>query len=141
RTADGHEADSIVVRVAELSPQRVAVSDRDWIESGDVAGELVVVLHPLPDQREPVPELVRHDVVWVADEQCEVTNPGVAGDLLDHLRVVVRRQRSLCRTSFRHRLPTTVRMARLVAVVSARAPNPTPARVALALSYLAVCGR
>jgi len=38
-------------------------------------------------------------------------------------------------------LPTTVRMARLVAVVSARAPNPTPARVALALSYLAVCGR
>jgi predicted metal-binding membrane protein len=35
-------------------------------------------------------------------------------------------------------LPTTVRMARLVAVVSARAPNPAPARVALALSYLAV---
>src|SRR5215472_18621983 len=35
-------------------------------------------------------------------------------------------------------LPTTVRMARLVAAVSARAPNPTPARVALAASYLAV---
>jgi predicted metal-binding membrane protein len=35
-------------------------------------------------------------------------------------------------------LPTTVRMARLVAVVSARSPNPTPARIAMALSYLAV---
>jgi predicted metal-binding membrane protein len=35
-------------------------------------------------------------------------------------------------------LPTTVRMARLAATVSARAPNPTPARAAMSLSYLAV---
>ena len=35
-------------------------------------------------------------------------------------------------------LPTTVRMARLVAAVSARAPNPRPARAAMAASYLAV---
>jgi len=35
-------------------------------------------------------------------------------------------------------LPTTVRMARLVAAVTARAPRPGPARAALAASYLAV---
>jgi predicted metal-binding membrane protein len=35
-------------------------------------------------------------------------------------------------------LPTTVRMARLAATVTARAPHPAPARAALASSYLAV---
>ena len=34
-----------------------------------------MILHPLPDQREPGPEPAGDDVVGVADEQRQVTDP------------------------------------------------------------------
>ena len=52
RAPDGHHADLVVGRVAELGPDRFPVGQFRGVESGDVvAGEVVVGLGPSPDSR------------------------------------------------------------------------------------------
>jgi hypothetical protein len=60
---------------------------------------------PVTHGRQPRVERGRHQVVGVADEDRTVAQPRVAGDLLDHLGVVVGRQLRLTRTAVRHRQP------------------------------------
>jgi hypothetical protein len=103
--AHGHDTDLLVRRIAELPAQLVAVGNVPGVEPGDIAGEPVVVLHPVTDQREPVTEAVGDDIVRVADEQGQVADPRVAGNLLDHLGVVVGGQRGFRSAAFGHRQP------------------------------------
>ncbi len=89
--------------VPELGPQLLPVGD--GLETGHVAGEVVVLLRPVADPREAVPERVGDDVVGVADEHRPVADPGEAGDVLDHLGVVVGGQERLVLTAVVHRQP------------------------------------
>ena len=59
RPADGHDADTLVIAVAELP----AVTELARIEAGDVAGEVVVLLRPVADQRQVGTEGIGDDVV------------------------------------------------------------------------------
>ena len=95
RPADRHDAHPLVRAVAELGAQRGAVGDVARVEAGDVAGELEVLLGPLADAGQARPERVGDDVVGIADEDRTVADPLEAGPLLDHLGVVVGRQRGL----------------------------------------------
>jgi hypothetical protein len=65
--AHGDDADLLVVSVAELLPQRLAVGDLGGFEAGHVPGEAVMLARPVTDQRELRPEGVGDDVVGVAD--------------------------------------------------------------------------
>ena len=103
RPADGDDADLLARPVAELGPQLLPVGD--GLEPGHVAGEVVVLLRPVADPREAVPERVGDDVVGVADEHRPVADPGEAGDVLDHLGVVVGGQERLVLTAVVHRQP------------------------------------
>ena len=87
--ADGHHADLLVGVVAEALAQLLAVAEGGGVEAGDVAGEVVVGLGPVPDGWEVRAEGVGDDVVGVADEDGPVAQAGVAGDVLQHLGVVV----------------------------------------------------
>ncbi len=99
--ADGHDAQAFVVAVAE----RLAVGELAGVEAGDVAGEVVVLLGPVADQRQPGAEGVRDDVAGVADEDGAVANPREPGDVLDHLGVVVGGQECLALAGAGHRQP------------------------------------
>lgn len=101
--ADGDDADLLVWAVAQLGAQRRAVGERRGVEAGDVAGEVVVGLRPLADQRQAGAERVGHDVVGVADEDRPVADARVAGDVGDHLGVVVGSQVGLALATIRHR--------------------------------------
>ena len=103
RPADGDDADLLARPVPELGPQLLPVGD--GLEPGHVAGEVVVLLGPVADPREAVPERVGDDVVGVADEHRPVADPGEAGDVLDHLGVVVGGQERLVLTAVLHRQP------------------------------------
>ena len=61
----------------------------DWVQSAD--------------RREARAQRVGDDVLRVADEDRPVADPGEPGDVLDHLGVVVRRQRRLALPAVRHR--------------------------------------
>ena len=101
RAAHRHDADALVGPVAE----QFAVAEPARVETGDVAGEVVVLLGPVADWRQPWAERVRDDVVGVADEDGAVTDPRVAGDVLDHLGVVVRGHEGLAVAAVGHRQP------------------------------------
>jgi hypothetical protein len=101
RAADGDDAHAFVVAVAE----RAAVGWLGWVEAGDVAGEVVVLAGPVADGRQSVAEGIGNDVVGVADEDGAVAQPGEAGDVLDHLGVVVRGQERLAAVGAGHRQP------------------------------------
>ena len=103
RAADGDDADLLARPVAELGAQLLAVGD--GLEPGHVAGEVVVLLRPVADPREAVPERVRDDVVGIADEDGPVADPREAGDVLDHLGVVVGGQERLVLAAVLERQP------------------------------------
>src|SRR4029453_12350500 len=84
-----HDADPLVGPVPEAPAQLLAVADAGRVEPGDVAGEVVVVLDPVADRRQPGPGPGGDDVVGGADEHGPVAEPREAGDVLDHLGVVV----------------------------------------------------
>ena len=103
---DGDDHHSLVLVEAELPAQLLAALDqRRGVEAGDVAAELVVALGPVADPGEVRPEVVRHDVVGVADEHSPVADAREALDLLDHLRVVVGGQECLAVAAVSHRQP------------------------------------
>ena len=102
--ADGDQADHLVGAVAEPVTQLVA-SSRVGSLTHDVAGEVEVLLGPLPRGRQVRPERQVHDVVGVAHEDGTVAQPGSAGDVLDHLGVVVGGQERLPLAPVRHRHP------------------------------------
>jgi hypothetical protein len=104
RAAPGDDADPFVGPVAEFVAHLVAV-EVGGVEAGDVAGEVVVVLGPLPDPGEVGSEPVGDDVVGVADEDRAVAHAGTARDVLDHLGVVVGGARGLAVAALRHRQP------------------------------------
>ena len=91
-SADGDDANHLVVGVAELGPQRLAFGLADWLEAGHIAGKFEVLFGPCPDRSETGAEVVRHDIVGFADEQCSVPQVRVSLDVVDHLGVVVRSQ-------------------------------------------------
>ena len=64
-----------------------------------------MLLDPGADRGQPRAEVVRDDVVGVADEQRAVAHAREAVDLLDHLRVVVGGQPRLLGTALGHRQP------------------------------------
>ena len=64
-----------------------------------------MLFRPVADPRQALAEGVRHDVVGVADEDGTVSDPREAGDVLDHLGVVVGRQVSLVVAAVLHRQP------------------------------------
>jgi hypothetical protein len=103
--AHGDDADLVVVPVAELMAQRLAVGDLGGFEAGHVAGEAVMLACPVADQGERGSERVGDDVVGVADEDRVVADSGVAGDMLDHLRVVVGGQERLVLAAVGHGQP------------------------------------
>ena len=82
-----------------------AVGELARVEAGDVAGEVVVLLGPVADRRQAGAEGVGDDVVGVADEDGPVTDARVAGDVLDHLGVVVGGQEGLAFAAVGHRQP------------------------------------
>ena len=104
-TADGDDADLLIRPVAELGAKGVAVSETGLVEAGDVAGELVVPLDPVPDGGKAVAEPLRDHVAGVADEHGAVPQARPACDLLDHLGVVVGGQGLFPRAAVRHRQP------------------------------------
>ena len=64
-----------------------------------------MLLGPVADQGQVGPECVLDDVVEVADEHGAVTQSREAGDVLDHLGVVVGSQERLVVAAVRHRQP------------------------------------
>ena len=91
--------------ISELGSQPLAVRELGRVEAGHVAGEVVVLLGPVADPRQPGAEEVRDDVVCVADEDRPVADARVACDVLDHLGVVVGRQERLVLAAVGHRQP------------------------------------
>ena len=103
--ARGDHADLLTGPVAEIGANGVAVGESSGLEAGHVAGEPEIPLHPVADSRQAGAELVRHHVARVADEHGAVPQCGEAGDLLDHLGVVIGGQGLLPRPAVRHRQP------------------------------------
>jgi hypothetical protein len=103
--ANGHDADLLVIAVAELMPQPCPIGEVGWIETGHISREGVVLPCPVPDERQLRPERVRNGVGVVADEDRLVAYPREARDVFDHLRVVVGGQQHFAFTSIRHRKP------------------------------------
>ena len=91
--------------IAELGPERLPVGERGGVEAGDVAGEVEVLLGPVPDRRQIGAEGVRHDVVGAAHVDGAVAEPWVPGDVLDHLGVVVSGEERLAVLAIGHREP------------------------------------
>src|SRR6185295_17602853 len=104
-TTDGDDADLLLRSIAKLRSQRSAVSERRWVEACHVTWKAVVAFGPGSDLGQTGAEAIRHDVRRLAHEQRAVANARKALDLLDHLRVVVGRERSLVGTSVGHRQP------------------------------------
>jgi hypothetical protein len=98
RAADGDDAQRLVA-VAE----RRAIDGRARVEARDVAGEPVVALRPLADDREVRAEARVDHVLRVADEDRAVADAREALDVLDHLRVVVGRDERLALAAGGHR--------------------------------------
>ena len=92
-------------RVAELVPDRRPIGERGRVEAGDVPGEVEVLARPVSDQRQLGPEAVVHDILEVPDEEGTVAQPRIAGDVLDHLGVVVGRHERLSFAAVGHRQP------------------------------------
>ena len=61
-----------------------------------------MLLGPVPDRGQLAAEAVGDDVVGVADEDRTVADPRVAGDVFDHLGVVVSRQEGLVLAAVGH---------------------------------------
>ncbi len=92
--------------VAELPPDLLATPEqRGGIEPGHVPAELVVLLGPLADRRQPRPECVGHDVLGITHEDRAVPDPREALHVLDHLLVVVGREEGLALAAVGHRQP------------------------------------
>src|SRR4029453_8298582 len=87
--ADGDDADPLARAEAQLRAESLARAELLRIETGHVPREVVVLLGPVADPRQPGAERVRDDVVGLADEDRAVAKTRVAGDVLDHLGVVV----------------------------------------------------
>ena len=104
RAAGRRNADAIVVAVAELCPQGVAVqAGSRSVVTRDVAREREMLLRPLADVREIRTETVRHDVAGGADEDRPIANAWIALDLLEHLGVVVSGEEGLALVSLGER--------------------------------------
>src|SRR3712207_5574082 len=95
----------LVRPIAEVRPYRLYVSKGLWVKPGDVSGEGIVILGPFPNIGEALPEVVRHDVLGVSDEDRTVTDPWIARDVFDHLGVVVGGEVPLSLASIGHREP------------------------------------
>ena len=92
-------------RSSSAVAERAAVAELARVEARDVAGEVVVLLGPVADQRQLGAERVRDDVVGVADEDGAVAHAREARDVLDHLGVVVGGQECLALAAVGHRQP------------------------------------
>jgi hypothetical protein len=103
--ADADQADPLARPVAEPAPQRRPVGQLGGVEAGHVPGEVEVLVRPHTDRGQPRPELVRNDIVRVADEHRPVAQRPQPGPLLEHLGVVVGSQRRLPVAAGRHRQP------------------------------------
>ncbi len=103
RATDRDEAHRLVRLEPELGTQRVAIGDLGGVESRHIAGEVVVLAGPRRDVRQTGTERRGHDVVRIAHEDAAVAQPRRAGDLLDHLGVVVGGEVGLA--AVRHRQP------------------------------------
>jgi hypothetical protein len=102
-SAHSHDADLLVLAVAELGSDRGDLVRIGRGEAGDVPGEREVRLGPTADAREVAAEGVRNDVVGVPDEDGGVPDAGVARDVLDHLGVVIGGQEGLLLAAVGHR--------------------------------------
>ncbi len=87
--ADRDDANLLGRPVPELGAQLLAVGEGGRVEARDVAGEVEVLLRPVADEGEVGPEGVGDHVVGVADVEGAIAHPREAGDVLDHLGVVV----------------------------------------------------
>ena len=105
RAAHGHQADLLVVAIAELTPQPHPVRKIGGVEAGHIAREGVVLTRPVSDEWKVRPERVRDDVGVVSDEDGLIPDPGKASDVFDHLRVVVGCQKCFVLASIGHRKP------------------------------------
>ena len=103
RAADGDDADTLVVAVAELVAQPAAVAQLGRVEAGDVTGEVEVALGPVADHRQLRPEALVDDVVGIADEERHVAHARVVGDVVDHVGVVVGGEEALALAAVLHR--------------------------------------
>ena len=101
--ADGDDAHALVVAVAELGAQLGAIAEVGGVEAGDVAGEVEVAFGPVADHRQLRAEALGDDVIGVADEQRQVADLGVLGDVVDHVGVVVGGQEAFPRVAVAHR--------------------------------------
>ena len=106
RPTDGDDAHLLGVPVAELGTQPLPVSELAGVEARDVPGKGEVLLGPVPDQRELGAERIGDDVVGVSDEDRPIADARKAGDVLDHLGVVIGREKGLVLPAVRHRQPT-----------------------------------
>ena len=94
RAADRHDADRFVGLVAEFCAQRRAIRELRRIEPRDVAGKIEMRVRSNRAMSGQIgAERAGNDVVGVADEDRAVAQPRIARDLLDHLRVVVGREK------------------------------------------------
>jgi hypothetical protein len=92
--------------ITKLVPQLLAALDqRRRIKPRHVATERVVLLRPRANRRQARSEVVRHDVVRVADEDRAVADAREALNVLDHLGVVIGGQERLALATGRHRQP------------------------------------
>ena len=101
--ADGNDAHQLIRLVTELGAPCRHLLRRGRREPGDVAREREVLLGPVADRRQLTAEPIRHDVIGLADEDRPIADPRVPSDVLDHLRVVVRREIGLSRSTVGHR--------------------------------------
>ncbi len=98
-------ADLLIGAVAQLGADRVPAGDAGRVEAGDVAGELVVLLDPVPDRRQPGTEAAVDHIIGVGDEHRAVAQAGEPRDLLHHLRVVIRGHGRFPSAAVGHRQP------------------------------------
>jgi hypothetical protein len=105
RAPDRDHANLLARRVAQLCAQALSIGEGGRVEARDVAGEVIVLLGPVPDCREIGPEVRGDDVARVSDEDRPVADAREAGDVLDHLCVVVGRQVALMLAPVGHRQP------------------------------------
>ena len=113
-SANRHDADLLVGTVPEGFPDRRAVRKRGRVEARHVAGEIEVLLGPFANDGQIGAEALRHDVIGISDEDGSIAYAWIAVDVLDHLRVVIRRQCRLFVTTIRHGKPANeVRQPRI----------------------------
>src|SRR5437660_11461821 len=103
RAADRNDADALMRPVAESLAQVLAAAESLRMSSENVARKIEMPGDPFAHGRKVRAERLRQNVIAIADENGAISHGGMPLDMLDHLGVVVGRQKGLAVAARRHR--------------------------------------